>query len=309
MKKIIISLIAVVLCAGVSFAQDMAQATQSAQNAQAAFEAGDFAAAFDGFKEALIGAEAAGEEGTALVSSCKSAIPQILLSWAKSLAKDTDYDKAIGKLEEAVASAREYENETVGQKAGELFPQVMMQKANALLTSKDFAGAAEAYKAVTEVAPENGAAYLRLGSALSAIGKTDEAEAAFNSAIEKGQGAAAKKQAATMYLKQAAGALKSKNLSAAVAAAVKSNEYLESAQACQIAGQASQLLKKNEDAAKYFEKYLQIAPAAKNAGQIAYTLGVIYQQLGDKAKAKTYYQKASSDPTYGAEAAKQAASL
>lgn len=309
MKKIIISLIAAVLCAGISFAQDMSQATQSAQNAQAAFEAGDFAAAFDGFKEALVGAEAAGEEGASLVSSCKSAIPQILLSWAKNLAKEADYDTAVAKLQDAVASAKEYENFNVEEKAGELIPQIMMQKGNALLTAKDYAAAADAYKAVTEIAPENGAAYLRLGSALSATGKTADAEAAFNSAIENGQAAAAKKQAATMFLKQAAGALKTKNLAGAVEAAVKSNGYLESAQAYQIAGQASQLQKKNEDAAQYFEKYLQLAPSAKNAGQIAYTLGVIYQQLGDKAKAKTYYQKASSDPTYGAEAAKLAASL
>ena len=90
----------------------------------------------------------------------------------------------------------------------------------------------------------------------------------------------------------------------AVAAALKSCEYGESAQAYQIAAQASQLAGKNNDAITYFEKYLEISPNAKNAGQIAFTVGALYQQAKNNTKAKEYYSKAVSDPKYGAEAKK-----
>ena len=89
-----------------------------------------------------------------------------------------------------------------------------------------------------------------------------------------------------------------------MAAAAKVNDYTENAQAWQIAGQASQAAGKNNDAIKYFEKYLAAAPDASNAGAIAYTVGALYQQAKNNAKAKEYYTKAASDPKYGAEAKK-----
>ena len=82
------------------------------------------------------------------------------------------------------------------------------------------------------------------------------------------------------------------------------NDFTENAQAWQIAGQASQLAGKNNDAIKYFEKYLEAAPDASNAGAIAYTVGALYQQAKNNAKAKEFYGKAVNDPKYGAEAKK-----
>ena len=52
------------------------------------------------------------------------------------------------------------------------------------------------------------------------------------------------------------------------------------------------------------EKYLEIAPNAGNAGQIAYTVGALYQTAKNNAKAKEYYQKAVNDPRFGEEAKK-----
>ena len=81
-------------------------------------------------------------------------------------------------------------------------------------------------------------------------------------------------------------------------------ELVSNPQALQVAGQASQLGGKNTEAIKYFEQYLEAAPNAKNAGQIAYTVGALYQQAKNNAKAKEFFSKAVSDPKYGADAQK-----
>ena len=129
-------------------------------------------------------------------------------------------------------------------------------------------------------------------------------------AKDKGKEKDAVKQLCNIYTKQAAASLKGKKFAEAVEAAGKIIDLNpENAQAYQIAGQASQLAGKNADAISYFEKYLELAPTAKNAGQIAYTVGALYQSAKNNAKAKEYYQKAVTDPKYGAEAAKLLNSL
>ena len=59
----------------------------------------------------------------------------------------------------------------------------------------------------------------------------------------------------------------------------------------------------------YFEQYLEAAPNAKNAGQVAYTVGALYQQAKNNAKAKEFFAKAVNDPKYGADAKKALAAL
>ena len=68
------------------------------------------------------------------------------------------------------------------------------------------------------------------------------------------------------------------------------------------AGQASQKLNKTNDAIKYFTKYLDAAPTAKNANAITFTVAALYQQAGNKVKALEFYQKIASDAKYGAQA-------
>ena len=140
--------------------------------------------------------------------------------------------------------------------------------------------------------------------ALNGAGNTEEAISTFLLAKDKGKEKDAVKQLCNIYTKQAAASLKGKKFAEAVEAAGKIIDLNpENAQAYQIAGQASQLAGKNADAISYFEKYLELAPTAKNAGQIAYTVGALYQSAKNNAKAKEYYQKAVTDPKYGAEAA------
>lgn len=305
MKKLFITLAAVLLGAGVAFAQDLATVTETYNNAANALSAGNKAEALAGFQEALEGAEALGAEGEEIATNCKTYIPEIQFSIAKELVNNQEYDLAVAELNKTVAMAKTYGNDGTAASAEDLIPQVLMQKANGLLNDKNFATAAEVYRKILEIDPSNGVAALRLGAALNSAGDRDAAIEAFNLAAANGQKNQAEKQIVNIYLKAAAASLKAKNYNEAIGEALKVNEYGENAKAYQIAAQASQSLKKNNDAIAYFEKYLELSPNAGNATQIAYTIGALYQQGGNKAKAIEFYQKAVSDPKFGAEAQKQ----
>ena len=305
MKKILLTLAAVVLSAGMLSAQDLSQATETAKMANESLVAGNKALALSGFQEALAQAAACGEEGEELVATCKGVIPNIMLSIAKDLIKEANYDEAVTKLNEVVAKAKEYGADEVVEEATTLVPQTLMAKGGELLKEKNFAAAAEAYKSALELDPDNGNLALRLGQALSGAGQVDEAVAAFETAAKNGQEEIAGKQISNIYLKKAAAALKGAKFADAVAAAEKANEYGENAQAYLVAGQASQKLNKNADAIKNFEKYLAAAPTAKNANAIAFTVAALYQKAGNKAKAKEFYQKVVRDPQLGAQAKQQ----
>ena len=303
MKKLIATLATVVVALGSAFAQDLAAVTEL-YNAGAEAISTDKGSALKSFEEALKLAEALGEEGQDIVANCKNIIPNLKLSLAKDLVKASKFDEAVAALLDVEKIAEAYEAFDVLNEATTLIPQIKMSKANNLYKAKDFDAAAAAFKEILDADPANGNAAFYLGAALVGAGKNDEAKAAFEQAAANGQEANAHKQLGNIYLKEAAAALKAKKYADAVSAAAKVNDYTENAQAWQIAGQASQLAGKNNDAIKYFEKYLEAAPTADNAGAIAYTVGALYQQAKNNAKAKEFYTKASSDPKYGAEAKK-----
>ena len=309
MKRIILTLAAVVLSAGLISAQDMAQATETAQNANEALVAKDYAKALEGFKEALNLAQACGEEGEELVGTCKGVIPSIVLSIAKNEIKEAKYDEGIAQLEEAIKVAEEYENDDVIAEAAGLIPQVKKQKATALFNDKDYAAAAEAFKAIVEADPEDGASALRLALALSNTGDKDGSIAAFKQAAEHGQAANANKQLANIYLKDAQALLKEKKFKEAIAACEESNGFVESANAYKLAASAASQLKDNAKAISYYEKYLAVDPSAKDANGIITTIAVLYQQAGNKAKAIEYYTKVQNDAQYGATAKQQLEAL
>ena len=303
MKKFIATLATIVVALGSAFAQDLAAVTELYNSGAEAIST-DKAGALKSFEAALSLADALGEEGQEIVANCKNIIPNLRLSLAKDLVKASQFDEAIAALLELETVAEAYEALDVLNEAKTLIPQIRMSKAGNLLNAKEYDAAAAAYKEVLDADPTNGNAALRMGAALNGAGKLEEAKAAFEIAAANGQEAAANKQLGNIYLKDAANALKAKKYADAVAAAAKVNDYTENAQAWQIAGQASQAAGKNNDAIKYFEKYLEAAPTASNAGAIAYTVGALYQQAKNNAKAKEFYTKASSDPKYGAEAKK-----
>ena len=309
MKKIILTLAAVILSAGLISAQDMAQATEKAQNANEALVAKDYAKALEGFKEALTLAQACGDEGAELVGTCKSVIPSIVLTIAKNEIKDAKYDEGLAQLDEAIKVAEEYGNDDVIGEAATLIPQVKKQKALALYNAKDYAAAAEAYKAILAGDPEDGASALRLALALTNAGDKDGAIAAFKQAAEHGQAANANKQLANIYLKDAQQLLKDKKYKEAMAACEESNGFVESANAYKLAASAASQLKDNAKAIGFYEKYLELSPDAKDANDIITTIAVLYQQAGNKAKAIEYYTKVQNDPQYGATAKQQLEAL
>ncbi|MBO4918127.1 MAG: tetratricopeptide repeat protein [Bacteroidales bacterium] len=309
MKKIILTLAAVILSAGLVSAQDMAQATETAQNANEALVAKDYAKALEGFKQALTLAQACGEEGEELVGTCKSVIPSIVLTIAKNVIKESKYDEGVAQLEEAIKVAEEYGNDDVIGEAATLIPQVKKQKATALFNDKDYAAAAEAFKDILAADPEDGASALRLGVALTNTGDKDGSIAAFKQAAEHGQAANANKQLANIYLKDAQQLLKDKKYKEAMAACEESNTYSESANAYKLAASAATQLKDNAKAIGFYEKYLEVSPDAKDANGIITTVAVLYQQAGNKAKAIEYYTKVQNDPQYGATAKQQLEAL
>ena len=309
MKKIILTLAAVILSAGLISAQDMAQATETAQNANEALVAKDYAKALEGFKQALSLAQACGEEGEELVGTCKTVIPSIVLSIAKNEIKEAKYDEGIAQLEEAIKVAEEYGNDDVIGEAAGLIPQVKKQKATSLFNDKDYAAAAEAFKEIVAADPEDGASALRLAVALTNTGDKEGSIAAFKQAAEHGQAANANKQLANIYLKDAQALLKDKKYKEAIAACEESNTYSESANAYKLLASAASQLKDNAKAISSYEKYLELSPDAKDAAGINTTIAVLYQQSGNKAKAIEYYTKVQNDPQYGATAKQQLEAL
>ena len=305
MKKLFITIAAILLGASFASAQDLASVTETFNNGAIALQAENKPEALQAFREALAGAELIGAEGEEIAAKCKSYIPVLEFSIAKEMVNNQDYDNAIAALKATIDLAKEFGDAATAESAADLIPQVLMQKANAFLSAKDFEAAIAGYQAVLDADPTNGMAALRMGSALNSAGKKDEAIEAFKLAAANGQAKQAEKQISNIYLKAAAAFLKNKDYANAVSEALKVNEYGENAKAYQIAAQASQSLKKNTEAIHYFEKYLELAPKAGNATQIAYTVAALYQQQGNKAKAIEFYQKAITDPKFGAEAQKQ----
>ena len=119
MKKILVTLAAVVLSAGLLSAQDLSQATETAKMANESLVAGNKALALTGFQEALAQATACGADGEELVATCKGVIPNIMLSIAKDLIKEDKFDEALTQLDAVVAKAKEYGADEAAEEAAQ----------------------------------------------------------------------------------------------------------------------------------------------------------------------------------------------
>lgn len=304
MKKIFL-LFAAVMAAGVMSAQDINKAIELANNGNEAFQMGEYGLAIDAFKSSLAIAEGLGEAGAEHAATCKTAICNIHLANAKNLLKAADYDGALAKLNETITVAEGYGAAETVADASSLIPNVYMAKGNASLKAKDMADAIASYTKVTELNPANGDAYLRLGRALAASGKVDEAVAAYESAAANGEEADAKKQLSNLFLKMAQAKTKVKDYQGAIDNALKANSYLENANAYKIAASSAQKMGNNAQCIEFYEKYLAVKPNAKDAAGVTFTIAALYQQMGNKAKAIENYEKVASDPQYGPGAQEQ----
>ena len=309
MKKIFLLFTAAALSAGMVFAQDINQATENYNNGAMELNMGNNDAAITYFQTALEMAEALGEEGAEVAANCRNIIPAIYLSSAKEQIKAENYDAAVEQLNKAIETAGKYENPEVADDANALMPQVYLSKGNGFLQAKNFPEAEVAYQKAIELDATNGMAYFRLGHVLASQNKVAEAEAAYIQAAANGQEKNANKQLSTMFVKLAQAASKAKKYSEVIEFAAKSNQYLENANAYRFAASASQQLGKNDDCIANYVKYLELSPNAKDAAGVKFTIAALYQQGGDKAKAKEYYQMVSTDPQYGPSAQEQLKTL
>ena len=309
MKKIFMFFAAVVMAAGIASAQDINSVTETYNNGAMELEMGNKEAALGYFQAALTAAEELGEEGMQIADNCKSTIPVLMESIAKDLIKAEQYDAAIEMLNQTIEVSDNLGNAAQAEECKSLIYQTLMAKGNGLINAKDFAAAIEVYNQIMAADPTNAMASLRLGMAYGATGNTEAAEAAYLVAAQNGQEKNAYKQLSSLFVKKAAAVLKTKNYAEALEFALKSNEYLENATAMKVAGTAASALKKNEEAIQYLEKYLELSPNAKDAAQMKYTIAATAQVLGDKEKAKTYYQQLLSDPKFGPTAKQMLESL
>lgn len=279
MKKVILTIASLALGAAVMSAQDLKAVSEIFNSGAESLNNGAKTEALASFQNALSQAAALGDEGKEVVDNCKNIIPNLTISIAKDLFKEGKVDEAIEKAKEALAFAKEYEIAEEVEDASKVIGQFMFQKGNDAFNAKDFAGAAEAYKAVLDADPANGTAALRLGMALAGAGDVTAAEEAFNIAAANGQETAAKKQLGNIALKAAAAALKAKDYQGALDNAVKSAEINPSANAFKIAGNAAAQLKKYKEAVEYFGKYLNISPNASDAAQIKATVEALKKAI------------------------------
>lgn len=313
MKKFLLFVAAAVMSAATVSAQDLAQATETYNNGAMELQMGNTAVALEHFQSALQMSESLGEEATDLVNNCKKAICSTSLSIAKDLYNSKDFDGAIEAFGKAKEYAETYGEPEIATEAGELISQTWKLKYNTdakeAMKAKDFATAAENFKKVLEIEPDNGNAALQLGQAYMKGGKFDEAIEALGVAKANGQEANATKLISQIYLMKSQSALKSKNYQAVIDNALKSNEESENANAYKLAASAAQKLGKNNDCIGYYEKYLELSPKAKDASGVICTIAVLYQQAGNKEKAKEYYQKIVNDPQFGATATEQLKTL
>ncbi len=313
MKKIILFFAAVAMTAGVLSAQDINQATEQYNNGAMELQMGNNGAAIEYFQSALTMGEALGEEGAELVGNCKKAICSATLGMAKDLYNAKDFANAVTAFEKAKAVAEEYGEADMAAEAAELINQTNILKYNTegrdAMKAKDYATAIASFGKVLELDPSNGNAALQLGQAYMRANKLDESIAALETAKANGQEDNANKLISQIYLKKAQASNKAKKYQEAIDFAAKSNEALESGNAYKIAASAYQKLGKNAECITAYEKYLEITPNAKDASGVICTIAVLYQQAGNKAKAKEFYEKIVTDPQYGATAQEQLKTL
>lgn len=313
MKKTLLLFVAVAMTALSAMAQDINQATESYNNGAMELQMGNSAAALEYFKSALTMGEALGDEGSELVANCMKAISNTTLSMAKDLYNARDFAGAAAAFQQAKETAEGYGEAEIAAEAAELIGQANLnlfnQAGKDALRAKDFATAITNFTKVLELDPTNGTAALQLGQAYMSSGKTEDAIKYMNVALENGQEKNAKNILSKIYVRLAQSNLKTKNYEEVITLAAKSNEYDENGNAYRLAASAAQKLGRNDECISLYEKYLEVSPNAKDASGVICTIAVLYQQAGNKEKAKEYYQKIVTDPQYGITAQEQLKAL
>lgn len=296
---------AAAMTVSVAFAQDINAVTETYNNGAMELEMGNKEAALEYFMSALTEAEALGDAGLEIADNCKMTIPIVMISLANELIEAENYDAANEWLTKAEEAATLYGDTEKAAEAAAKKNQLLMKKASELVKAKDYANAIVVYQQILAIDPDNGRAALTMGQAYAALGNSDEAEAAYAIAAANGMEKQANKQLSNLYVRKASASLKAKNLQEAYDFALKSNQYLENANAYKIAGQCAMNLGKTAEGLTLLEKYVEIDPDARDVNQMKFNIAATAQKLGDKEKAKAYYEQVVSDPKFGPQAQQQ----
>ena len=287
---------------GALFGQDLAAAVEIYNAGGTALEGANYPAAIESFNKALtmleaMSAEDRGEEGEKMISGSKDIIPQLHLRYGKDLSNARDFDKAIVELNKAIETGDKYGVAEVKTEATGLMPQVLLASASTLLNDGKGAEAIAGFKKVIELDPDNAAAYYRLGLAERSVENEAGAISALEKALELGDKNSIN-ALATIYIQKAAAASRTRNGQEVFNNAVKADGYAESANSKKLAGQAAVQLKKYDDAIKYLEAYVAMAPTASDKNTMLYNIAISYEGKKDTAKACGYFKQIMNDPTY-----------
>lgn len=292
MRKAFTFAAAILLCGTLVSAQDFQKVTELAKQANEELVGGNAQAAINNFKAAIDGAASCTEDGVAdLVANCKKGIALANNSLANTMIEGGQLEEALKQLEATMAAAVEAGDEELAQKVDQKTTQLHQALANAKInaakTAADPATKVATYKEALahldialEKDGENGKLYLQKGQILGSIGDKAAAVESFLKAKELGMETVADKQLSTIFVKEAAAKLKAKDFKGAIDAAMKSNEYFESANAYKIAGTAANGMKDLEHAAEYLGKYIELAPNAKDVEQMKAAVAAIKANIG-----------------------------
>jgi tetratricopeptide (TPR) repeat protein len=296
--KILFTTLLVVACTGFLQAQELNDVIEAYNLGATAAQEGNYVTAIEHLNRALDLGSALGEEGLSVVTDCKSLIPQLYLRQGKELAAGGQGPEALPFLDKAIETAYAYGLDGIPEEANDLKSKVFYIIANEAFGSKDFGAAIESFQKVLELDPSNGIAYLRLGQASANSGKEEEAIIALEKAAELGQGANANRLLASIYLKQAVAAQKGKEWEQVFDAAQKATIYADNVQSNKLLGLAAMELKRFPEALEAWEKVMNADPGAKDINTTYYRLAVVYEGLGNKANACSYYKKIQNDPNF-----------
>jgi tetratricopeptide (TPR) repeat protein len=296
--KILFTTLLVVACTGFLQAQELNDAIEAYNLGATAAQEGNYVTAIEHLNRALDLGSALGEEGLSVVTDCKSLIPQLYLRQGKELAAGGQGPEALPFLDKAIETAYAYGLDGIPEEAKDRKSKVFYIIANEAFGSKDFGAAIESFQKVLELDPSNGIAYLRLGQASANSGKEEEAIIALEKAAELGQGANANRLLASIYLKQAVAAQKGKEWEQVFDAAQKATIYADNVQSNKLLGLAAMELKRFPEALEAWEKVMNADPGAKDINTTYYRLAVVYEGLGNKANACSYYKKIQNDPNF-----------
>ena len=306
MKKILLTLAVALATFGFAKAQDIETAVNLYNEAGTMLNEGNSAEALPKFLECLDMAKTLGEEASNVVGDCQNIIPQIYMKLGEEAAEASDFDTAVANFKKVVETATEYDNNYDAiDRAETLIPKMLMAKGGAMLNAKNFAEAAEAFKAVVAADSTNTTAMMRLGHSLVGSGDIDSAVDVFTNAAEvAGEGTPvakdAMKQISNCYLKKAVACQKAKDNRGTLENAQRSAQAMDTPNAEKLIGVSSLNLKQYDTAITAFEAYLALAPSAKDKSQIIYQLATAYEGRKDRAKACSYYKQIVSDPQFGA---------